>query len=185
MGGGLCNLANTIHLLFLHSPLEVTEFHQHSDALAPDEGKRVPFSSGTSVVYNYIDYRVKNTTDQDVQLCLWCEDEKLFGEYYSDYRLGNMTLEPISKGHYYGWPGAIYCAVWDENNAPLILCKCAGLTDEFKEELKNNYDSYHMMPITITGMMLSEDNSIRHPKLISIRDNDIDVKDCTLAKIKG
>ncbi len=84
MGGGLCNLANTIHLLFLHSPLEVIEFHQHSDALAPDEGKRVPFSSGTSVVYNYIDYRVKNTTDQDVQLCLWCEDEKLFGELRSE-----------------------------------------------------------------------------------------------------
>ena len=112
-------------------------------------------------------------------------DEKLFGEYFSEYRLGASNLEPISKGHYYGWPGAIYCAVWDENNVPLILCKCAGLTDEFKEELKNNYDKYHMTPIKITGMMLSEDNSIRHPKLISIRDTDIDVKDCTLAKIKG
>mgnify|MGYP003293702241 FL=1 len=111
--------------------------------------------------------------------------EKICGEYFSEYRLGNTNLEPISKGHYYGWPGAIYCAVWDENNAPLILCKCAGLTEEFKEELKNNYDKYHMMPIKITGMMVSDDNSIRHPKLISIRDTDIDVKDCTLAKIKG
>ena len=46
IGGGLCNLANTIHLLVLHSPLEVAEFHKHSDALAPDEGKRVPFSAG-------------------------------------------------------------------------------------------------------------------------------------------
>ena len=117
-------------------------------------------------------------------------DEKLFGEYYSDYRLGNMTLEPISKGHYYGWPGAIYCAVWDENNAPLILCKCAGLTEEFKEELKNNYDKYHMMPIKITGMMIStsEENdniSIRHPHLITVRAEDIDIKDCTLKKIIG
>ena len=46
-----------------------------------------------------------------------------------------------------------------------------------------------MMPIKITGMMISTategEYSIRHPKLISIRDNDIDVKDCTLAKIKG
>ena len=63
IGGGLCNLSNTIHRLVLHSPLEVTEFHSHSDALAPDEGKRVPFSSGTSVSYNYIDYRFKNNTD--------------------------------------------------------------------------------------------------------------------------
>ena len=72
-GGGLCNLANTIHLLILHSPLKVTEFHSHSDALAPDGAKRIPFSSGTSVNYNYIDYRFKNNTDQNIQLLVWCE----------------------------------------------------------------------------------------------------------------
>lgn len=36
-GGGICNLANTINLLVIHSPLLITEFHTHSDALAPDE----------------------------------------------------------------------------------------------------------------------------------------------------
>ncbi len=35
VGGGLCNLGNTLHLLVLHSPLKVTEFHKHSNALAP------------------------------------------------------------------------------------------------------------------------------------------------------
>ncbi len=79
-GGGLCNLANTIHLLVLHSPLLVTEFSSHSDALAPDKGKRKPFSSGTSVFYNYIDYRFKNNTKQDVQLLAWCEDDILHAE---------------------------------------------------------------------------------------------------------
>lgn len=79
-GGGLCNLGNTIHLLVLHSPLDVVEFHQHSDALAPDEGKRVPFSSGTSVCYNSVDYRFQNNTDQRVQLLVWCDEEKLYGE---------------------------------------------------------------------------------------------------------
>ncbi len=80
IGGGLCNLANTINLLVINSPLEVTEFHEHSDALAPDGDKRIPFSSGTSVSYNYIDYRFRNNTDQDFQLLLWCEGEKFFGE---------------------------------------------------------------------------------------------------------
>ena len=84
LGGGLCNLGNTLHLLVLHSPLTVIEFHSHSDALAPDHGKRIPFSSGTSVSYNYIDYRFKNTTDQDVQLCVWCKDGKLHGELRSE-----------------------------------------------------------------------------------------------------
>lgn len=83
-GGGLCNLANTIHLLVLHSPLKVTEFHNHSDALAPDEGKRIPFAAGTSVNYNYMDYRFKNTTNQNVQLLLWCENDRLYGELRSE-----------------------------------------------------------------------------------------------------
>jgi len=84
LGGGLCNLANTIHLLILHSPLEIIEIHKHSDALAPDEGKRIPFSSGTSIVYNNIDYRFKNNTDQNVQLFLWCEGEILYAELRSE-----------------------------------------------------------------------------------------------------
>ena len=83
IGGGLCNLANTIHYMVLHSPLTVTEFHAHSDALAPDHGKRVPFSSGTSVSYNYIDYRFRNDTDRDVQLVLRCADNRLYGELRS------------------------------------------------------------------------------------------------------
>ena len=83
-GGGLCNLANAINNLILHSPLEITEFHKHSDALACDIGHRVPMANGTSVSYNYIDYRFKNTSDQDIQILLWCEDGKLFGELRSE-----------------------------------------------------------------------------------------------------
>ena len=69
--------------MILHSPLEVVEFHSHSDALAPDEGQRVPFSSGTSVSYNYIDYRFRNNTNQTVQLLLWCDKDNLYGELRS------------------------------------------------------------------------------------------------------
>ncbi len=99
-GGGLCNLGNTVHLLILHSPLEVTEFHQHSDALAPDEGKRVPFSAGTSIRYNYIDYRFKNTTDQDVQLHIWCEGETLNAELRSETEFP-YRYELIEKDHHF------------------------------------------------------------------------------------
>lgn len=114
-------------------------------------------------------------------------DEMLYGEYFGAYQDGSMSIIPVSKGHFYGWPGAIYCAVFDENHKPYVICKCAGLTDDFKEELKNNYEKYHMMPIKITGMMVSESEgySIRHPKLVSLRDNDISVEDCTLDKIKA
>lgn len=83
MGGGLCNLGNTLHLLILHSPLDVVEFHKHSDALAPDEGKRVPFASGTSISYNNLDYRFKNNTTEVFQLCVRCEGETLYAELRS------------------------------------------------------------------------------------------------------
>ena len=100
VGGGLCNLGNTLHLLILHSPLKVTEFHNHSDALAPDEGKRVPFSAGTSVGYNYIDYRFKNTTDQDVQILVWTEGETLYAELRSEHPFEN-TYELIEEDHHF------------------------------------------------------------------------------------
>ena len=81
VGGGLCNLANTLHLLILDSPLTITEVHHHSDALAPDpEWKRIPYSAGTSVNYNYLDLRFKNNTEQPFQLLVWCADSRLLAE---------------------------------------------------------------------------------------------------------
>ena len=97
-GGGLCNLGNTIHYVVLHSLLTVVEFHHHSDALAPDHGKRIPFSSGTSISYNYIDYRFKNETEQDVQLKLWCADERLYGELRSE-REFSWRYELVEEEH--------------------------------------------------------------------------------------
>lgn len=84
MGGGLCNLANTINLLVLNSPLEIIEFHTHSDALAPDYGERIPLKDGTCVGYNYLDYRFKNNTNQDIQLNLWVDKKTLYGELRSE-----------------------------------------------------------------------------------------------------
>ncbi|MDD7771966.1 MAG: VanW family protein [Firmicutes bacterium] len=109
-GGGLCNLGNTIHLLILHSPLTVTEFHHHSDALAPDEGKRVPFSAGTSVCYNYIDYRFRNDTDQTFQLLLWCENERLCGQLRSQRPVG-LTYELTEEDHHFRKEGERYYRV--------------------------------------------------------------------------
>lgn len=84
LGGGLCNLANTLNLLIMYSPLEVTELHTHSDALSPDHGKRVPFGTGTSISYNYVDYRFENTTNQNVQILIWVENNYLNAELRSE-----------------------------------------------------------------------------------------------------
>lgn len=112
-------------------------------------------------------------------------NELLHGEHFTEYRLGR-NLIPITKGYYYQWPGAIFCGVYDKDGNIYKLCKVSGLTEEFKQQLKDNYEEWHMCPITISGMSVSHTGneiSIRHPIIKSIRKNDIDIKDCTLEKI--
>lgn len=106
-GGGLCQMANMIHWLVLNSPLEVTELHHHSDALFPDERRRVPFGTGTSVCYNNVDYRFKNTTDQDVQILVWCENGELCGELRSEKEFP-YRYKLIEENHHFKKEGEKY-----------------------------------------------------------------------------
>lgn len=80
IGGGLCQIANLIHWLCLHSPLTVIERHHHSYDPFPDSGRVVPFGSGASVFYNYIDYQFVNNTDCIFQLLFWLDDKCLNGD---------------------------------------------------------------------------------------------------------
>ena len=80
IGGGLCQIANLIHWLCLHSPLTVTERHHHSYDPFPDSGRVVPFGSGASAFYNYIDYQFKNETEYTFQLLFWFDDKYINGD---------------------------------------------------------------------------------------------------------
>ena len=81
IGGGLCQLSNLIHWMVLHSELTITEHHHHDGLdLFPDFGRQIPFGTGTSISYNYIDYRVKNNTTDTYQLRLWVDETYLHGE---------------------------------------------------------------------------------------------------------
>ena len=109
-GGGLCNLANTLNLLILHSPLDITEFHSHSDALAPDQGERRPMANGTSVFYNSVDYRFKNNTDQTFQLLIRCEGDTLLAELRSEKEIP-FTYDLIEEDHHFTKEGEKYYRV--------------------------------------------------------------------------
>jgi vancomycin resistance protein VanW len=126
IGGGLCNLANSIHYVVLHSPLDITEFHNHSDALAPDEGKRKPFSAGTAVSYNYIDYRFKNNTDKNIQLLAWIDDDLLHTELRSNskfpyaYKLIEEDHHFAKEGNKYYRNSKIYVETTDKKTGEII-----------------------------------------------------------------
>lgn len=88
IGGGLCQFTNLIHWMALHSPLEITEHHHHDRYdLFPDFNRQVPFGTGTSIHYNYLDYRLYNPTDATFQLVTYTTDEYLCGELRSDKEL--------------------------------------------------------------------------------------------------
>lgn len=106
-GGGLCQLANLIHYLVLHTPMEVTELHHHSDALFPDYKRRVPFGTGTSVSYKSVDYRFKNTLSYPVQLKVWLDDTMLYGEIRADYELDNK-YRLVEEDHHYSLENGVY-----------------------------------------------------------------------------
>lgn len=81
IGGGMCQFTNLIHWMVLHSELTIVEHHHHDGLdLFPDFGRQIPFGTGTSIVYNYLDYRVKNTTDNTYQLLVHVTDTHLCGE---------------------------------------------------------------------------------------------------------
>ncbi|EPF93214.1 hypothetical protein GCM10025882_04700 [Acinetobacter gyllenbergii] len=88
IGGGICQIANLIHWLVLHSPLQVIQRSQHSFDPFPDQGRVLPFGSGAAIFYNYIDYQFYNPTEYTFQINLWFSSKCLEGELRCSHDLG-------------------------------------------------------------------------------------------------
>ena len=83
IGGGICQIANMLHWLVLHSPLTVVERSSHSFDPFPDNKRSIPFGTGCALFYNYVDFRFVNETEETFQLKLWQDEGKLWGELRS------------------------------------------------------------------------------------------------------
>lgn len=80
VGGGLCQMGNLLYWMSLHSALAVTERWRHSYDVFPDENRILPFGSGATLAYNYIDLQLRNHTQQPIQLRVWLSKNHLHGE---------------------------------------------------------------------------------------------------------
>lgn len=85
--GGICQLSNMIHWGALHSGLEILERHRHHFDLFPDDKRSIPFGTGATTFYNYIDLRIKNTLDQSIVLN--------FRFYEEDVELKMLSEKPL------------------------------------------------------------------------------------------
>ena len=159
-GGGLCQMANMIHWLVLNSPLEVTELHHHSDALFPDERRRVPFGTGTSVCYNNVDYRFKNNTDQDVQILVWCENGELCGELRSE-REYPCRYKLVEENHHFKKEGDKYYRI-----SQVYRIVIDRLTNEelYKELILDNHSAVMYDYALIPKDQIRDDNDDKQNK---------------------
>jgi len=131
VGGGMCQLSNLIHWMILHSPLEITEHHHHDGFdLFPDCDRRVPFGTGTSITYNYLDYRVKNTTNSVYQICVFVTDNDLCGELRSD-REPELVYEIRTEGECFVREagevyrtGKVFRKCISKNNGEILWDRC-------------------------------------------------------------
>jgi vancomycin resistance protein VanW len=80
-GGGLCQLSNLIYWMTLHTELTVVERFRHQYDVFPDSNRTLPFGSGATIAYNYIDLQIRNDTDHDYYLSLGLTRTHLQGEW--------------------------------------------------------------------------------------------------------
>lgn len=131
VGGGMCQLTNLIHWMVLHSPLDITEHHHHDEFdLFPDCERRVPFGTGTSIAYNYLDYRFKNNTDNTYQLMVYVTDKELCGELLSlneqdlKYEIRTLNEGFIKENGVVLRVGSVWRKCINKTSGKVIFDKC-------------------------------------------------------------
>ena len=127
VGGGMCQFTNLIHWLVLHTPLEIVEHHHHDGMdLFPDYGRQIPFGTGTSIMYNYLDYRFKNNTDMNFQLIVHTDSKYLIGEIRAErplnvsYHIAVDNEEFIKREDGFYRIGTVYRDIIDKKTGNVL-----------------------------------------------------------------
>jgi len=100
VGGGLCQLSNLLYWTFLHADTKVVERFHHSVDVFPDSGRTLPFGSGATIMYNFIDLQVQNVSKQPIQLKLWLTESQLTCQLLSP-RPTEVKYHIVERDHYF------------------------------------------------------------------------------------
>ncbi len=116
IGGGICQLANLLHWMFLHAELTIVERSEHSFDPFPDNGRVLPWGVGCSIAYNYVDLVVRNDTESTFQLRTWVADGRLRGLLLAD-RGQTVSYHVEARGErFFRLDGSVYRVnqIWHE-----------------------------------------------------------------------
>lgn len=141
IGGGICQCSNLLHWLALHSPLTITERHHHSFDPFPDSGRVLPFASGATVFYNYLDFQITNNTEYTFQINLWLTDKLLEGEIRVDQDLDYNYHVKERNHRFTNENGQYYRSneIWRTKNAKFQSGKILAEELMFKNHAKVKY----------------------------------------------
>lgn len=100
IGGGLCQLSNFLYWIFLHTPIKTVERYHHSMDVFPDSGRTLPFGSGATILYNFVDLKVQNISIYPLQLKIWLTDNHLKGQILSPRQIPER-IHIVEKNHFF------------------------------------------------------------------------------------
>ena len=107
LGGGMCQLSNFLYWIFLHAPFEIVERYHHSMDVFPDSGRVLPFGSGATILYNFVDLKAKNKSKYPLQLKIWLTENHLKGQILSPYPILEK-FHVFEKNHFFVKRGKKY-----------------------------------------------------------------------------
>lgn len=111
IGGGRCQVSNLLYWMALHLDLEIVERHRHDYDLFPDAGRTLPFGSGATFFWNYLDLQVRNPHAFPIYLRLRLTDKELVGEAYAPQPLA-YGVRVVETDHRFFREGGF---IWREN----------------------------------------------------------------------
>ena len=98
VGGGLCQLSTFLYWLFLHAPVDITERHPHSVDVNPNSRHNTAARAGATVLYNFMDLKVKADFEHPLQLKITLADSLLKGEILSAQKMPEK-ITVLEKNH--------------------------------------------------------------------------------------
>lgn len=103
-------------------------------------------------------------------------NQKLKGKYYTDF-LNGATIEPITKGAYNDWAGAVEIAIYKDNKI-IPIGWISNVTEEVKNGIIHENNKWKFKVAKVTAMMIEIDSgALRHGKILEWRE-DKNWKEC-------
>lgn len=82
-GGGLCMLSDMLFWMFLHTPLTITERHEHTVLSFPHTKEELPFGTDAAIHEGWLDLKVLNETGNTFQITIEFDEEFMYGKIFS------------------------------------------------------------------------------------------------------